>query len=120
MHARPLVLDAADASLTGYGAVPCRAAGLSQHCAVGSHPLRTPSMPPSLVARIGKPVTVKTLRHCFATHLLEQGTDIRVIEALLGHTQLSTTARYTKVSSHLIAATRRPLDRLELKGSPAP
>jgi integrase/recombinase XerD len=74
----------------------------------------------ALVARIGKPVTVKTLRHCFATHLLEQGTDIRVIQALLGHAQLSTTARYTKVSTHLIAATRSPLDRLELKGSPAP
>jgi integrase/recombinase XerD len=74
----------------------------------------------ALVARIGKPVTVKTLRHCFATHLLEQGTDIRVIQALLGHAQLSTTARYTKVSTHLIAATSSPLDRLELKGSPAP
>jgi site-specific recombinase XerD len=74
----------------------------------------------ALVARIGKPVTVKTLRHCFATHLLEQGTDIRVIQALLGHAQLSTTARYTKVSTHLIAATRSPLDRLELKASPAP
>jgi site-specific recombinase XerD len=74
----------------------------------------------ALLARIGKPVTVKTLRHCFATHLLEQGTDIRVIQALLGHAQLSTTARYTKVSTHLIAATRSPLDRLDIKGSPAP
>lgn len=74
----------------------------------------------ALVARIGKPVTVKTLRHCFATHLLEQGTDIRVIQALLGHAQLSTTAHYTKVSTHLIAATASPLDRLELKGLPAP
>jgi len=74
----------------------------------------------ALVARIGKPVTVKTLRHCFATHLLEQGADIRVIQALLGHAQLSTTARYTKVSAHLIAATRSPLDQLDLKASPAP
>jgi integrase/recombinase XerD len=73
----------------------------------------------ALVARIGKPVTVKTLRHCFATHLLEQGTDIRIIQALLGHTELSTTARYTKVSRRLIAATASPLDRLELKGSPS-
>jgi integrase/recombinase XerD len=74
----------------------------------------------ALVARIGRPVTVKTLRHCFATHLLEQGTDIRVIQALLGHAQISTTARYTKVSKQLIAATASPLDRLDLKGSPVP
>jgi site-specific recombinase XerD len=73
-----------------------------------------------VTARIGKPVTVKTLRHCFATHLLQQGTGIRVIQALLGHAQLSTTARYTKASKQLIAATRSPLDRLNLKGSPAP
>lgn len=70
------------------------------------------------VAGITKPVTVKTLRHCFATHLLEQGTDIRIIQALLGHSQLSTTARYTKVSANLIAATPSPIDRLELKVLP--
>jgi site-specific recombinase XerD len=74
----------------------------------------------ALAARIGKPVTVKTLRHCFATHSLEQGVDIRVIQTLLGHAQLSTTAHYTKVSKQLIASTRSPLDHLNLRSSPAP
>jgi len=57
-------------------------------------------------------VTVHTLRHSFATHMLENGTDIRLIQALLGHSRVDTTARYAAVSPNAIAAVRSPLDRL--------
>lgn len=63
-------------------------------------------------AGITKPVTLHTLRHSFATHLLESGVDIRVIQALLGHTKLTTTARYASVATGMISAVESPLDNL--------
>ncbi len=63
-------------------------------------------------AEIDKKVSLHTLRHSFATHLLEQGVDIRVIQVLLGHAKLDTAALYTQVASNTIRTVTSPLDRL--------
>ena len=63
-------------------------------------------------AGIKKSVGLHALRHSFATHLLERGTDIRIIQALLGHEKLDTTARYTRVATGMIAKIESPLDLL--------
>ena len=63
-------------------------------------------------AGIRKGVCLHTLRHSFATHLLERGADIRIIQALLGHDKLDTTARYTRVATGMIANIKSPLDQL--------
>jgi len=69
-----------------------------------------------VAAGIDKRVCLHTLRHCFATHLLEQKVDIRVIQVLLGHKKLDTTARYSQVANTTLRAVKSPLDHL----SPGP
>jgi integrase/recombinase XerD len=70
-------------------------------------------------ATIKKAVSLHTLRHCFATHLLEQNVDIRVIQVLLGHKKLETTAVYTHIAAKTLDGIDSPLDLLKLRPPPA-
>jgi len=80
---------------------------------VGTASLQMACREATVRAGIHKRVSVHSLRHAFATHLLENGTDIRIIQVLLGHSRIDTTARYAAVSPQVVAAMVSPLDTLD-------
>ncbi|MDR3510179.1 MAG: site-specific integrase [Caulobacteraceae bacterium] len=92
--------------LAGFNAVTPRSLNRAFHEAVSK-------------AGIKKPVCLHTLRHCFATHLLEQNVDVRVIQVLLGHKKLETTAVYAHVAAKTLDGIDSPLDLLQLRPPPA-
>jgi integrase/recombinase XerD len=69
---------------------------------------------------VQKPITPHSLRHAFATHLLESGTDVRTIQLLLGHRSLATTSRYLKIATSTVCATASPFDLLPKVEPPVP
>jgi integrase/recombinase XerD len=69
---------------------------------------------------ITRPITPHCLRHAFAVHLLESGTDLRTIQLLLGHSNLATTSKYLRIATSKVCSTASPLDALQVMTPPLP
>lgn len=87
-------------------------AGAQRGCPISASSVRHHLTAAAKATGLVKRVTPHVMRHTFATHLLELGTDVRVIQMLLGHRSIRTTARYTRVTSRLLAKTTSPVDVL--------
>lgn len=86
---------------------------------ISNHALQEACRKAGIAAGLKKPVTMRTLRHSFATHLLESGKDIRIIQTLLGHRNVRTTQVYTYVSTETVRAAQSPLETLAYTVDPA-
>ena len=80
---------------------------------IGRHTVERACQKAHRLCRISKPITPHSMRHAFASHLLESGTDVRTIQLLLGHRSLATTANYLRVATTKVCSTASPLDVLQ-------
>jgi integrase/recombinase XerD len=88
---------------------------LADHSQCSTRQLNRACHAAAQMAEIKKCVSLHTLRYSFATHLLEQNIDVRVIQVLLGHAKLDTTALYTRVATKTISEVMSPLEHIALK-----